>query len=208
MVVILMISYIKGTLEYINENSIIIESNNIGYEISIPLSGITRLPSLGESVKVHTYLYVREDAMQLYGFITRDDLDIFKNLITVNGIGPKGALGILSSVTPDELRLAIISDDVKTISKAPGIGKKTAQKLILDLKDKIKLNEYTDAISTEIQLSNTDKASSTRNDAIEALVSLGYSNSEAVNVIKTIEITDVTTVEEILKSALRKLVVL
>lgn len=203
-----MISYIKGTLEYINENSIIIESNNIGYEISIPLSGITRLPSLGESVKVHTYLYVREDAMQLYGFITRDDLDIFKNLITVNGIGPKGALGILSSVTPDELRLAIISDDVKTISKAPGIGKKTAQKLILDLKDKIKLNEYTDAISTEIQLSNTDKASSTRNDAIEALVSLGYSNSEAVNVIKTIEITDVTTVEEILKSALRKLVVL
>ena len=199
-----MISYIKGTLEYIGEDFIIIESQNIGYEIKISMSAIQNLPSIGESIKIHTYLYVREDAMLLYGFLTRDDLEIFKKLITVNGIGPKGALGVLSTITPDELRFAIIADDVKTISKAPGIGKKTAQKLILELKDKLKLKDYMDSVTTEVDNSVT-LSSNIKNDAISALVTLGYTSTEAVKVIRTINITETTTIEEIIKSALGKL---
>lgn len=199
-----MISYIKGTLDYIGEDFIIIESQNIGYEIKISMSAIQNLPSIGESIKIHTYLYVREDAMLLYGFLTRDDLEIFKKLITVNGIGPKGALGVLSTITPDELRFAIIADDVKTISKAPGIGKKTAQKLILELKDKLKLKDYMDSVTTEVDDSVT-LPSNIKNDAISALVTLGYTSTEAVKVIRTINITETTTIEEIIKSALGKL---
>ena len=200
-----MISYIKGILEYVGEDFIIIESNNIGYEIRIPLSVISHLPMIGNDIKIHTYLYVREDAMLLYGFITRDDLEVFKKLITVNGIGPKGALGILSTITPDELRFAIIADDVGTISKAPGIGKKTAQKLILDLKDKLKLKDYTDSVASEIDQVRTDSVSDIRNDAIGALVSLGYSSTEAVKVIRSVDMTQITTVEELIKAGLKKL---
>lgn len=200
-----MVSYIKGTLEFVGEDIIIIEANQIGYEIRIPLSMISNLPSVGDTIKIHTYLYVREDAMMLYGFITKDDLDVFKKLITVNGIGPKGALGILSTITPDELRFAIIADDVKTISKAPGIGKKTAQKLILDLKDKLKLKDYTDALSAEVSDTYVNTNSDLRNDAIQALVSLGYTSTEAVKAIRTIEIMETTTVEDIIKAALKKL---
>jgi Holliday junction DNA helicase RuvA len=201
-----MISYIKGILEYACDEFIIIESNNIGYEIKIPMSAIEKLPSIGEMIKIHTYLYVREDAMMLYGFITRDDLEVFKKLITVNGIGPKGALGVLSTITPDELRFAIIADDVKTISKAPGIGKKTAQKLILELKDKLKLIDYEDSIASEIESETHNLVgSNVKNDAIAALVALGYSSTDAIKAIRTIDITDITTVEDIIKGALKKL---
>lgn len=163
------------------------------------------LPSIGENVKMHTYLYVREDAMLLYGFLTRDDLEVFKKLITVNGIGPKGALGVLSTITPDELRFAVIADDVKTISKAPGIGKKTAQKLILELKDKLKLKDYMDNVSAEVDDSQVPLSSTVKNDAIAALVALGYTSTEAVKAVRTINITETTTVEDIIKGALGKL---
>ncbi|GKX30052.1 Holliday junction ATP-dependent DNA helicase RuvA [Vallitalea longa] len=200
-----MISYIKGTLEYIGDDFIIIEAQNIGYEIKISISAMQNLPSIGESVKMHTYLYVREDAMLLYGFLTRDDLEVFKKLITVNGIGPKGALGVLSTITPDELRFAVIADDVKTISKAPGIGKKTAQKLILELKDKLKLKDYMDNVSSEVDNSQVTLSSTVKNDAIAALVALGYTSTEAVKAVRTVNITETTTVEEIIKGALGKL---
>lgn len=201
-----MISYIKGILEYACDEFIIIESNNIGYEIKIPMSAIENLPSIGEMIKIHTYLYVREDAMMLYGFTTRDDLEVFKKLITVNGIGPKGALGVLSTITPDELRFAIIADDVKTISKAPGIGKKTAQKLILELKDKLKLKDYEEGISSEINSETHNLVGSNiKNDAIAALVALGYSSTDAIKAIRTIDVTEITTVEDIIKGALKKL---
>ena len=201
-----MISYIKGTLEYVGDDFIIVESQNIGYEIKISMSAIQDLPCIGENIKMHTYLYVREDAMLLYGFITRDDLEVFKKLITVNGIGPKGALGVLSTITPDELRFAVIADDVKTISKAPGIGKKTAQKLILELKDKLKLKDYSDSVGAEIE-GNSQLAltSNAKNDAIAALVSLGYTSTEAVKAVRTLEITETTTAEDIIKGALGKL---
>lgn len=136
-----MISYIKGTLEAVEEDMIIVETGGIGYGIRVPLSLLEELPSLGSPVTIHTYFQVREDSMTLYGFLNRQDREMFKQLISVNGIGPRGALGILSVMRPDDLRTAIVSGDAKAISRAPGIGPKTAQRLILDLKDKVDLEE-------------------------------------------------------------------
>lgn len=202
-----MIAYIKGTLAYVSDDFIIVDVGGIGYEIRTPLTVMAQLPQVGVEVVLHTYYYVREDAILLYGFIAKDDLEVFKKLIKVSGIGPKGALGILSTITPDELRFAIIADDVKTISKAPGIGKKTAQKLILELKDKLKLKDFEDMVKTEVDehdmaLLPVDQ----KGDAIAALVALGYSSSEAIKAIRGMKITETTTVEDIIKSALKRLV--
>lgn len=200
-----MISYIKGELAEVSEEAIVIESNNIGYEIRVPLSVINMVPNIGSDVKVYTYLYVREDALSLYGFLTKDDLNIFKLLITVNGIGPKGALGILSTITPDDLRFAVLSDDSKAIAKAPGIGAKTASKLILELKDKLKLE---DAFEHKLENANIAQMNQgtldAKNEAIQALVALGYSNSDALKAVRQVDITEDMDVEEILKLSLKK----
>ena len=135
-----MLSFIRGTVADLTENSAIIESNCIGFEINMTGNALAQL-HIGQEVKLHTYFQVREDAMVLYGFFNKDDLQVFKLLLGVNGVGPKAALGVLAGITADELRFAVLSDDVKTLSKAPGIGKKTAQKLILELKDKLSLEE-------------------------------------------------------------------
>lgn len=206
-----MISYIKGELTEVFENEIVVENQEIGYEIKVPYSVIEQLPAVGNKVKIYTYMYVREDALCLYGFLTRDDLNIFQLLIGVNGIGPKAALGILSVITPDDLRFAILADDVKAISKAPGIGAKTASKLILELKDKIKLEDAFEIKMRKEQQQNeqlvmdiakVDK-SSIQNDAIAALVALGYSNSEALKAVRQVTITDTSDVEAVLKAALK-----
>jgi len=198
-----MISYIKGELADIFIDSIVIENNGIGYGVNVPMTVIDQMPQAGTKIKVYTYLYIREDVMSLYGFLTKDDLRVFKLLITVSGIGPKGALGILSTITTDELRFAIMANDAKTISKAPGIGKKTAEKLIIELKDKLKLE---DAISLE---PNTEDIlvgdADSRNEAIMALVALGYSHQEAVKAVKAAVITKDMDSGEILKLALRKM---
>ena len=131
-----MISFVKGTVADIGENCLVVENGGIGYEIYMTGQDLGKA-RIGDEKKIHTFLYVREDILQLYGFFSKDDLGMFKLLIGVNGVGPKGALGILSGISADELRFAVLSDDVKTISKAPGIGKKTAQKMILELKDKL-----------------------------------------------------------------------
>lgn len=136
-----MISYIKGTIEEIGEDEIVMESHGIGYFIRVPLSVVRSLSVSDKIVKIYTYLYVREDALNLYGFLSKDDLSIFQMLITVNGIGPKGAIGILSNLSADDLRFAVLSDDAKAIAKAPGVGIKTAGKVILELKDKLKLED-------------------------------------------------------------------
>ena len=136
-----MIAYLKGTLEEIGSDYIIVEVNHIGYQIKVSLRVIESLPSLGKEIKIHTYTYVREDMIALYGFGTKEDLNIFLLLLGVNGVGPKGALSVLSVFSAHDLQLAIISQDVKTISKAPGIGSKTAQRMLLELKDKISLEE-------------------------------------------------------------------
>jgi Holliday junction DNA helicase RuvA len=199
-----MISYIKGELTEVFDEIIVVENNGIGYNIRVPASLLSRIPRVGTDVKVYTYLYVREDAMNLYGFLTRDDLDVFKLLITVNGIGPKGALGILSTITPDELRFAVLSDDVKLISRAPGIGSKTAQKLIIELKDKLKLE---DAFEKKLMHNNEEISIDLdgKNEAIQALVALGYGSAEAIKAVKQVEHLDEKDSESILKEALKKL---
>lgn len=199
-----MIAYVKGTLEAVGDDCIIIDNNNLGYEVRIPTSLIPQLPGIGEEMKIFTYLYVREDAMQLYGFVSEDDLNVFKLLLTVSGIGPKGALGILSSLSADQLRYAILMNDDTAITKAPGVGKKTAQRLIIDLKDKLKMKDF-DNLTAPESLSPTHNAnlSDMMSEAVQALISLGYSNSEAVKVTKAIKTYD--CVEDILKQALKQL---
>ena len=166
-----MISYIKGKLTEVEDGIIVVENNGIGFNIHVPATVISSFSSIGDEVKVYTYLQIREDAHSLFGFLSRDDLNIFKMLINVNGIGPKGALAILSTISPDDLRFAILSDDAKLISTAPGIGSKTAQKLILELKDKIKLEETFESYSKSVNTVKTDDVLIAKNEAVEALVS-------------------------------------
>ena len=164
---------------------------------------VQKLPGIGAQVRIYTYTCVREDAFILYGFLTRDDLWIFKKLITVNGIGPKGALGILSAMTADDLRFAIIAGDSKAIAKAPGIGAKSAERIILDLKDKITFEP--DSLSeTDMSVSSSSSIDSTaKNEAIEAMSALGYSPAEALKAVKQIEITPDMDAGAILKAALK-----
>ena len=197
-----MITYIVGELTEIEDNTIIVEAYGVGYEIMIPASVVSLLPAIGSDIKVYTYQNVKEDALDLYGFLTKYDLRVFKLLITVNGIGPKGGLSILSSISPDELRVAVVSDDVKKIQSAPGIGAKTAQKLIIELKDKLKLEDVLYKNETYV---NEIPVGNVRDEAVEALCSLGYSPSEALRAVKSVEITEGMGSDDILKLALKKL---
>ena len=201
-----MYAYIKGELAEKNIDHIVVEAGGIGYLIYVPAQSIDYLPDEGDQIKVYTYLYIREDAMVLYGFLTKDDLEIFKMLITVSGIGPKGGLGILSTLSADDLRFAILSGDSKTISKAPGIGAKTAQRVIIDLKDKMSLEE---AFEKKLE-NNADGVqktlnSSTKNDAVMALSALGYSSAESLKAVSKVDITDDMDVEDVLKLALKNM---
>ncbi|OYP37555.1 Holliday junction branch migration protein RuvA [Lachnotalea glycerini] len=175
-----MISYIKGNIIEIEEDLIIIEANNIGYNIRISNQTAASLPGIGQEIKIYTYMHVREDAISLFGFMTRDDLKVFKLLIGVSGIGPKGGLAVLSALSADDIRFAVLSDDVKTISKAPGIGTKTAQRLIIELKDKLKLEDAFEQRleNNQIATSESNLKNDAKSEAILALTSLGYSNSE------------------------------
>lgn len=199
-----MYAYIKGELADIAEDNIVLECNNIGYNIRVPLSVVQRLPGIGATVKVYTYTSVREDAFLLFGFLSKDDLEIYKKLITVNGIGPKGALGILSVMSADDLRFAILSGDAKTIAKAPGIGAKSAERIILDLKDKISLQPET--FDTEDTVIGAAENTAVKNEAIEALVALGYTPAEALKAVKQVQITDDMDSGEVLKRALKAFV--
>ena len=201
-----MIGYLKGEVAGIYEEQIVLEVSNIGYNIKMSASTIDCIRGLGEEIKVYTYLSVREDAMQLYGFLTKDDLDFFKLLIQVNGIGPKGALGILSVMTTDDLRFAILSADAKTISKAPGIGAKTAQRLIIDLKDKVSLEDaFEERLASKGRGVSQNPVSDAKNEAVEALTALGYSATDALRAVKSVETTEDTDVELILKQALKNI---
>ncbi len=175
--------------------------------IFMPMASAEAVLRKGDEVKLHTYLNVREDAMQLFGFLTRDDLNTFKLLLGVNGIGPKAALGVLSGLTADELRFAVLADDVKTISRAPGIGKKTAQKLILELKDKMDLQEAFELKTEHVREAqgNGSELSDARKEAVEALTALGYSGADALRAVKKVDMTPEMDVETLLKAALKNL---
>lgn len=200
-----MISYIRGELAAIEEDKVIVDVNGVGFGIYIPAQAMNLLPQVGEEVKLHTYMNVREDAMQLYGFATRDDLNVFKLVIGVSGIGPKGGLGILSKLSADELRFAVMAHDVKTISSAPGIGKKTAEKLIIELKDKLSIEDVLTRKDEDIVSAGTPASNQVQAEAVQALVALGYSNSESMKAVKKVTVTDETTVEDVLKLALKNI---
>ena len=201
-----MYAYIKGILAEITEDAIIVENQGIGYEIAVPGQVFDYLPSVGEEVKIYTYHYVREDAILLYGFLTKEDVRIFKMLIGVSGIGPKGALAILSVLSTDDLRFAILGDDAKAIAKAPGVGAKTAQRVIIELKDKLSLEDaFEQKLANQAQKAELNPAKGVKNEAILALTSLGYSQSEALKVLQGIEISPDDQVEDVLKMALKQM---
>lgn len=201
-----MISYIKGPLVEIDEDTIVVEAGCVGYNIRVPMSLLEELPPLGDEVRIYTYLQVREDAMSLFGFMTRQDLKMFKQLLGVNGVGPKGALGMLSAMRPDDLRMAIVSGDVKTISRAPGIGTKTAQRVILDLKDRISIDEIIRQEPAAPAGSGRAAGMGTAGkEAVDALVALGYSGTEAAKAVRRVSITDEMTAEDVLKASLKYL---
>lgn len=200
-----MIGYIRGSIEEIEEWGLVIDRGGIGFRIFMPGALLAQQVRIGDEVKIFTYLHVKEDAMQLYGFFTKDDLEVFKLLLNVNGIGPKAALGVLSGLTADELRFAVLSDDAATIAKAPGIGKKTAQKLILELKDKFSLEEAFESKLSHVQEKSAGSMQDGTSEAVQALVALGYSNTEALQAVRKVEGSGEMDTEEILKAALKHL---
>jgi holliday junction DNA helicase RuvA len=199
-----MYAYIKGKLADIEEDSIVMEATGIGYRIYVPAAAFDSIASIGDEIKVYTYLQVREDAMQLFGFRTKEDLRIFKLLIAVSGVGPKAGLSILSALSTDELKFAILGGDAKAISRAQGIGVKTAQRVIIELKDKFSLEdtfEESFTVSAGQNLSN----SSVKNDVMMALTALGYNAAEAAAALKRVQIEENSDVEEILKLVLKEM---
>ncbi len=201
-----MIAYVKGTVEDIAEDNAVVDVGGIGYNVRISADTAARLPGIGERVKLYTYTSVREDAIQLFGFLSKNDLDIFKKCITVSGIGPKGGLAILSVLDADSLRFAILSGDVKAITKAPGIGARTAERLILELKDKVSLE---DAFEKRLENQAGAPVPTVENDAVseavQALTALGYSSADALKAVRKADIAEGMTTEEILKSALKNM---
>lgn len=199
-----MVSYLRGTLAAFEEDKVVIDVGGVGFGVYMSGQAMGRLPAVGSEVKLHTYLNVKEDAMQLYGFLSRDDLSVFKLLIGVNGIGPKGGLGVLSALSPDDLRFAVLANDVKAICTAPGIGKKTAEKLILELRDKLKLEDALEHIASDSDVSaGMETHGQIQSEAVQALVALGYGSTEALKAVKKVEATESMEVEDVLKSALK-----
>ena len=199
-----MYAYVKGELTEVTVDFIVIEAGGIGYRIFIPGKTFEYLPGIGEELKVYTYLHLREDVMILYGFLTKDDLELFKLLITVSGIGPKGGLAILSTLDADDLRFAVLSGDAKAIAKAPGIGAKTAQRVILELKDKMSLEDAFEKKSEHVALQqNASGLNQVKNDAVQALTALGYSSTESMKAVSAVDITEEMDVEAVLKAALK-----
>ncbi len=199
-----MIGYIKGTVEEIRGDTLLLDRGGMGYRIFMAAESLSRGARPGDQVKIYTYLHVKEDALQLYGFFTEDDLEVFKLLLGVNGIGPKAALGILSGMTADELRFAVLSEDAAALSKAPGVGKKTAQKLILELKDKWNLEEaFEKKLEHAAAQESAPADSQASQEAVQALVALGYSSTEAFQAVKKAAASSDMDAEAILKAALK-----
>lgn len=202
-----MIAFVSGVIEDVTAENVVLDVNGIGYNVRISSSTAAKLPKRGEKAKLYTYMSVREDAIWLYGFLSRADLEIFKKCITVNGIGPKGALSILSIMDADTLRYAILSEDKKAIAKAPGIGAKTAERLILDLKDKISIDD--EMIDREISATangtGVSADSPQMKDALDALVALGYGQTDSLKALRAIPNLEQMDSGKILKEALKHL---
>lgn len=200
-----MIAYISGALVSAGENYIVIDNHGMGYRIFVSGKFLEHIPAYGTQIKIYTHMYIREDELTLYGFHSEEELSVFRILIGISGVGPKVAMAILTALTIQELQLAVISEDAKTISKANGVGAKGASRIILELKDKLKMEDMMDAAYEQSIVQDTQDLNAAR-DAILALVNLGYSNSEAALAIKKIGDTSQMDIESILKAALKKLI--
>ncbi len=199
-----MISYITGSLEYISDNSIVVECGGIGYSMMISGQFMNRLPAIHSEIKVFTYMYVREDEISLYGFYDKDELEVFKVLLGVNGVGPKAALSLLSALTVNELRLAVVSEDVKSITRANGIGAKGASRIILELKDKLRMEDMIDAAYEDAINGGVDD-SDIKANVIAALTALGYSGVEAGRAVARVDGWQNMDEEQLLKASLKNI---
>lgn len=207
-----MIHFIHGILSDVAEGLVVVEAAGVGYGIHVPASVIGALPPIGEDIKIYTYFSLTQNGVDLYGFLSPEDRAMFTMLLTVSGIGPKGALGILSALTPDDLRMAIVTGDSKAISRAPGVGNKTAQRVVLELKDKLDATEvFSSALDhghgggTAVEAGAAAGVYGAQKEAVEALVALGYSNVEASRAVKKVELSEGMTVDQILKASLKNL---
>lgn len=194
-----MYAYLRGTLEEIEPNKIILDVNGIGYLITVPTSLMNKLPPKGETVKLYTYFNVREDAQEMYGFYDREEKSLFEKLISVSGIGPKTAIAMLSTLTPRQLAIALVSGDVKTLIMAPGIGKKTAQRMILELKEKID-RETLESSEPAFDYSPGNEPA----EVIQALMALGYQAHQARQALNKLGNLDQDT-STLIKLALKAL---
>ena len=190
-----MYSYIKGTYEGQRENYIVLEASGIGYKIFATSSTAAKMPQIGMQAKVYTYFNVREDAMELYGFYSEEERDLYEILISVSGVGPKMGISLLSYVSPAEFAAALAAEDTKTLTKAPGVGPKLAKRIILELKDKFKTD------SPDIPTETIVSEPSERQEAAQALISLGYSASEAQRAVDGLN----GSIEDIVGKALKNL---
>ena len=193
-----MFAYIKGSLEEKGNNYVVIEVGGIGYKIFMSESAISKMCDLGGIIKIHTYYYVREDNISLYGFLTKEELKMFELLLSVSGIGAKSAITMLSNISPSSFALAVISNDVNSLKKIPGVGPKSAQRIILELKDKLKTQQGVEESSeVKVEIQKSENVS----EAMEALQILGYNKREVEKAFEKIANTDVS-VEELIKKAL------
>ena len=194
-----MFAYIKGTLEIKGNDYVVTDVNGVGYKIFAPLSTIERLGEIGSTVKVHTHYYVREDNISLYGFYSLEELRMFELLIGVSGVGAKSANAILANITPSRFALAVITNDIKELTKLPGIGAKSAQRIILELKDKLKSEEAIAESDFELQIASSKDSNSS--EAVAALQVLGYPVKEATKAVSSVN-AEGLSVEDIIKKAL------
>ena len=196
-----MYAYIKGTLEEKSTDSIVVETAGIGYKIYVSEHTMAKLGEIGEKVKIYTHYHVREDNISLYGFLSNEELKMFELLLQVSGIGAKTAIAMLSNITPSKFALAIISNDLKTLTKIPGIGNKSAQRMVLELKDKLKTQT---AIEDDEEETTPNNNSESINEAGQALQILGYNKSEISKVFDKFDTHNLAT-EELIKEALKRL---
>ena len=201
-----MIAFLRGTVEDMTESSLVLDVHGVGYEVLVSGQLLSSISGTGQELKLYTYMQVREDAVVLFGFLTKDDLAMFKMLIGVNGVGPKAGLTILSALGADDLRFAVLSDDAKKIAKTPGIGAKTAQKIILELKDKLDLQDaFEKKLGKASETMPLPADSDAKTEALEALTALGYSASDALKAVRKAAVTEDMDTEMILKLALKQI---
>lgn len=206
-----MIAYIKGVFAECEANTVAIETaGGVAYEIAVMPSDVEKLPAIGEELKLYTYLQVKEDGVALFGFLSKTDLAVFKLLLTVSGVGPKSGLAILSAVGVADLRFAVMTEDADRIAAAPGVGKKTAGRLIIELKDK--LAAMGDALAEEFledakqpESAGSKEEKALRDNALQVLVALGYAQKEAAKAVKKVDYTEGMTEDDMVRLSLREL---